>query len=98
MTESLGVCIRCGINEATLVFTESTLAYVHGFTENLCQQCYDKIQKEDPLYKLATSDERKRISKIIDKEIEKRNKGSKKFIQEQLPIRIVLRGLKIDIK
>ena len=76
LKEDLGVCVRCKKNKATLVFTESVLNYIHGFKENICQECYDKMSEETPLYKKAFKEGKEKtkdeIIKMIEDVFEKR--------------------------
>ena len=44
-------CQRCNKNKATIKYTEGTMAYAHGFVEEICQECLDKMQRATPLYK-----------------------------------------------
>lgn len=45
------MCIRCKKNKAIITFTEGALSYAHGFKEEICQGCYNKIMKESNWYK-----------------------------------------------
>jgi hypothetical protein len=36
------LCVDCEIHKATVNFSESTLAYVHGMTEKICRCCHFK--------------------------------------------------------
>ena len=56
------ICERCKKNKATIDFAEGALAVSHGFVEHLCQECFDKMQKEHPLYKLAYKQGQKDLS------------------------------------
>ena len=47
------LCQKCKKNKATIEYAEGTMAIIHGFTEYLCQECFDKMQKATPLYKQA---------------------------------------------
>ncbi len=64
--EDLGTCQRCEKNKATIRFTEGTMAFVHGFVENICQDCYDKMQKETPLYKEAVKERNAEVKQAIE--------------------------------
>ena len=64
--KDLGICVRCKKNKAKLVFTESALSYAHGFVENICQECYDKMQKAHPLYKMGWEEANQRFFKMIE--------------------------------
>lgn len=58
------VCVRCKKNKATMTYANSQLDAIHGFTQEICQECYDKQMKESGWYKAgkeqAKQDERKR--------------------------------------
>ena len=45
------ICERCKKNEATLTFTDSLMSFTHGFKEEICQECYNKQEKESNWYK-----------------------------------------------
>ena len=53
MIKKEDICGRCKKNKATIDFTESSLHFSHGFIERICKKCFEKIQKEHPLYKKA---------------------------------------------
>ncbi len=67
------LCQRCKKNEATIEYAEGTMAVVHGFTEYICQECFDNQQKATPLYKKARDQAFKDVLGVID-EWEKLNK------------------------
>lgn len=45
------ICERCKKNEATIGYTESILSYSHGFVEEICKECYNKMMKNSEWYK-----------------------------------------------
>lgn len=45
------ICVRCKKNKAILIYTNSQMDFIHGFTENICQECYDKQMRESGWYK-----------------------------------------------
>lgn len=59
------ICQRCKKNKATIRFTEGALAYSHGFIEDICKKCYDKMQRATPLYKKAINDFAERIKEYV---------------------------------
>ena len=61
------ICTRCKKNKATLVYTNSQMDFIHGFTEKICQECYDKQMKESDWYKQGIQSERARIKEEIEK-------------------------------
>lgn len=46
-----GFCERCKINKATMDYTDSIMSFAHGMIERICQECYDKMKRENPWYK-----------------------------------------------
>ncbi len=65
-TEELGICTRCKKNKATLQYAEGTMAVVHDFVENICQECFDKQQKASPLWKKATEERNVEVEQAIE--------------------------------
>jgi len=61
------ICTRCEKNKATLIYTDSQMDFIHGFTEKICQECYDKQMKESNWYKQGIQSERARIKEEIKK-------------------------------
>ena len=51
-----GLCSRCKKNKATIKYTDSYLSFAHGFIENICQECYDKMKEESPWYQQGRKD------------------------------------------
>ena len=64
--KDLGICVKCKKNKATIQFTEGAMAFAHGFVENICQNCYDKMQKETPLYKKAVKERNAEVKQAIE--------------------------------
>jgi len=41
------MCEKCKKRESKVIFCNDTLAFAHGFQQNLCRECYiEKIEKE----------------------------------------------------
>ncbi len=76
--EDLGICVRCEKNKATIQFTEGAMAFAHGFVENICQNCYDKMQKETPLYKKAVKERNAEVKQVIEEWLDDETAGLKK--------------------
>lgn len=51
MTQQKELCVRCKKSKATLTYSNSQMDMIHGFTERICQECYDKQVKESNWYK-----------------------------------------------
>jgi protein-arginine kinase activator protein McsA len=66
-------CQRCQKNEATITYTDSVLSYTHGFTEQICVDCYRKQLKSSIKNMQDTLDE-------LDKKEESNKKNGKKGI------------------
>lgn len=62
--KDLGICKRCKKEKAVLIFAESFFHFSHGFTENLCQECYDKMQREHPLFQQGQLASQDKIDKL----------------------------------
>ena len=41
--KQIKLCSRCKQNPATIKYTASVTDFTHGFIENICQECYDKV-------------------------------------------------------
>lgn len=54
-----GLCQKCKKNKATITYANSILDYTHGFSESICQGCYDKIKKDNTWYKEGREECRK---------------------------------------
>lgn len=65
--KELGICVRCKKNKATLQYAEGTMAVAHGFVENICQECFDKMQKATPLWKKAIEERNTEVKQAIEK-------------------------------
>jgi len=64
------LCERCKKNKATITFTESVLNWLHGFKEEICQECYDKQMRESNWYKIGLKEGRQIERDEIKKRIE----------------------------
>lgn len=50
------LCSRCKKNKAKITYALSFLDWTHGYSEEICQGCYDKIMKNNPWYKQGFKD------------------------------------------
>lgn len=48
--KKLGLCSRCKKNKATLTYAESMTDFTHGFSQEICQNCYDEIKHANIWY------------------------------------------------
>ena len=64
--KDLGICQRCKKNKATIQFAEGSLALSHGFVEYLCEDCYKKMQREHPLWKVAVDERNSEVKQAIE--------------------------------
>jgi hypothetical protein len=53
---NLGICVKCKKSKATIVFANSVLDWTHGFSQNICDECYDKLMKTNEWYKKGYED------------------------------------------
>jgi len=63
-----GICSRCRKNKATINYTDSIMCYTHGFIENICQECYDKMKHKNTWYKEGKKETLDKVKKLIRKE------------------------------
>ena len=61
------ICNRCKKNKATLTYADSVLGWTHGFTEEICQECYDKEMRGNTWYKKGRQDKAREIKEAIQK-------------------------------
>ena len=88
MTKEQELCVRCKKNKSTMTFAEGYMDYVHGFREKICDECYNKIIIEHPLYKRGISEERARCEKKIE------DRSPEEFIENKELIELELKHLK----
>ena len=83
MTKEKDLCVRCKKNKSTITFANSTMDYIHGFKENICKRCYDKIRDKNSWFqqgkKIGRQGQKKDVLKLIDEDI----KIQKKFLKKQ---------------
>jgi hypothetical protein len=60
-----GLCARCHKNKATITYAESVLNWSHGYSELICQECYDKIKYDNTWYKEGRKDAIKEEVKFL---------------------------------
>lgn len=60
------LCQRCEKNKATLTFADNFLSFVHGFSEQICKECYDKQIRGSEAYKKGWADAIEEIEKMVD--------------------------------
>jgi protein-arginine kinase activator protein McsA len=53
------ICERCKKNKSTLTYAATSLHFGHGFTERICQECYDNQMKESEWYKQGYQEAKK---------------------------------------
>lgn len=79
MTEEKELCVRCEKNEAVLTYADSFMDFSHGFTERICQDCFDKQGKGSEWYKRGFSDGYKQgFADAIKEEFDKENRKKEK--------------------
>jgi len=49
--EPIRFCSRCKKNKATITYANSVMDFAHGFSERICQTCYDNQKKANGWYK-----------------------------------------------
>jgi protein-arginine kinase activator protein McsA len=79
MKNLTGLCERCKKNKATLQYTQSVTDFAHGFVENICLKCYNKIKKSNTWYKEGKKDKSKEIKRFIEKERDNGNLINQEF-------------------
>ena len=67
--EHTQLCSRCKKNEATITYASSIMDFAHGFSERICQTCYDNQKKANGWYKAgrveAIDDEIKFLNSLL---------------------------------
>ena len=67
--EPMQLCSRCKKNEATITYASSIMDFAHGFSERICQTCYDNQKKANGWYKAgrveAIDDEIKFLNSLL---------------------------------
>jgi hypothetical protein len=89
-----GLCVRCKKNKAVMKYADGYLEMAHGFIENICQECYDKMKERNPWYLEGKQLAFEKVLKIIEHEIENEKQATSqrdwtyeqelKFIKRQI--------------
>jgi superfamily II helicase len=76
--KELGICVRCKKNKASMTFAQSALDFAHGFTERICQECYDEMMKESNWFKEGKKEVVKDLKALL------RNKGKSSILENDI--------------
>jgi uncharacterized protein YwgA len=75
----IGLCVRCKKKKSTITYADSILSYSHGFSENICKTCYNKIRDENPWYKDGLKAGKQEAFKEVERMIDELGKLSNKL-------------------